>query len=86
MDGLLADVSKLEGAATGRRLLTSFERSAGDVSEAAGSFQSKLKEAVDIQSGSPRVATFEKLQQAADNFANGAMSKEQFVSGVHLQN
>ncbi|MBA3993535.1 MAG: hypothetical protein C0469_08410 [Cyanobacteria bacterium DS2.3.42] len=83
VDGLIADVSKLESAATGRRLLTSFENSVVHVDEAASSFQRALKEAKDVTvppTGSPQFKAFEDLRAAADDLAHGKINPEQFAT------
>lgn len=85
VDGLIADVTKLESAATGRRLLTSFESAVVHVDEAAGSFQRALREAKDATvppTGSPQFKAFEDLRVAADDLAHGKISPEQFAAQI----
>ncbi len=85
VDGLVADITKLESAATNRRLLTSLEGAAAHADEAAGSFERVLAETrskTSVISGSDQFKAFEGLKGAADDFAHGKISPEQFATKI----
>ncbi|MCC7527616.1 MAG: hypothetical protein IT342_03775, partial [Candidatus Melainabacteria bacterium] len=85
VDGLVADITKLESATTNRRLLTALEGAAAHADEAAGSFERVLQQTrskTSVISGSDQFKAFENLKGAADDLAHGKISPEQFATKI----
>ncbi len=84
---LAADAAKLETASTGRRLLTTLESSVSEVGETIGNLtkNTKLEGVFEgaVQKPGPAFDKLQEVSTAAKQFANGAISQEQFAAKVN---